>query len=307
MLEETCPPILVLAFNRPDTTRAVFDSLRAIRPTKLFFSVDGARAGRAGEEDKISQVRKLATQVDWPCQIKTLFQEHNLGCKFAVSNAISWFFDHVDAGIILEDDCVAHPSFFEFTRELLDRFRDDQRVTMISGDNFQFGRRRNEYSYYFSRHTHIWGWATWRRAWQLYDHRMTVWPRLRENGWLQDILQDKRAVEYWTRIFDETHAEKNSSWAYRWTFASWVQSGLVILPSTNLVSNIGFGDQATHTKGAGSPLASLPISDIGFPLSHPPFVIRDDRADQFTQDSIFAGESLVQRVIGAVKRRIMRR
>ncbi|HWQ37914.1 MAG TPA: glycosyltransferase family 2 protein, partial [Burkholderiales bacterium] len=232
-------------------------------------------------------VRRLVEKIDWPCRVDTLFREANLGCKKAVSEAITWFFDQVQAGVILEDDCVPHPSFFPFAAELLDRYRDDERICMISGDNFLFGQRRTPYSYYFSRYTHIWGWASWRRAWALYDHGMTLWPELREGGWLMDILGEAAAARYWSAIFDATHADLNSSWAYRWTFAAWASSSLTVIPAVNLVSNIGFGEAATHTVNRSNRFAALPVSEMVFPLSHPPYVIRNDRADRFTQKRMF--------------------
>lgn len=282
-----CAPVLILAFNRPDNTRAVIDAVRPVRPRRLFLAVDGPRADRPGERDQVLAVQRLADAVDWPCQVDTLFRGANLGCKRAVSEAITWFFEQVDAGIILEDDCVAHPTFFAFAAELLERYRDDDRVCMISGDNFQFGRRRTPYSYYFSRFTHIWGWASWRRAWQLYDHRMSLWPELRDGGWLMDILQDRSAAAYWSRIFEATWAERNTSWAYRWTFSAWVHSALTVLPSVNLVSNIGFGDMATHTLNRRNRFAALPCEAMALPLRHPPYLIRDARADNFTQRTMF--------------------
>ena len=282
-----CPPVLVLAFNRPDTTRRVIESLRPVGPAQLFFAVDGPRAGRGGENEQVAAVRRLAGTIDWDCDVQTLFRETNLGCKTAVSEAITWFFDNVEAGIILEDDCIAHPSFFPFATELLERYRDDQRVVMISGDNFQFGLRRSEDSYYFSRHTHIWGWATWRRAWRLYDHRMSPWPKLRDQGWLLNMLKDQFAADYWTRIFDETHSGRNSSWAYRWTFSAWVNGGLTALPGVNLVSNIGFGGLGTHNRNRGNRLAALPTEAMRFPLRHPVDVVRNESADEFTQQTIF--------------------
>ena len=298
-----CPPVLLLGFNRPDTTSRVLEALRPVRPAALYFAVDGPRGGRAGERERVLEVQRLAGRIDWPCKVHTLFRDVNLGCKLAVSEALTWFFDRVEAGVVLEDDCVAHPSFFRFAAELLDRFRDDERVLMISGDNFQFGRRRTPYSYYFSLHTHIWGWASWRRAWKHYDHQMRLWPELRDGGWLQDVLGDRAAAESWGRIFEETWREQNSSWAYRWTFAAWVQGALTVLPSVNLVSNIGFGERATHTRRA-NPLAALPAQPMDFPLSHPPYVIRDARADRYTQRTVFSSGSLLRRAARAIYRRM---
>jgi hypothetical protein len=159
---------------------------------------------------------------------------------------------------------------------------------MISGDNFQQGRRRTDYSYYFSRYAHIWGWATWRRAWQQYDHGMTCWPELRAGGWLMDILGERNAADYWTRVFDDTHGERNTSWAYRWIFAAWRQSSLTVVPQFNLVSNIGFGEQATHTVTHDSSIAALGLEEMRFPLRHPPYVIRDAQADAWSQRNLFS-------------------
>lgn len=298
-----CPPVLLLAFNRPDTTRRVIESLRSVAPGLVYFAVDGPRTGKREENEQVAAVRGLTDVIDWDCDVRTLFREKNLGCKIAVSEAISWFFDNVEAGIILEDDCVAHPSFFPYSAELLERYRDDERIFMISGDNFQFGRKRFEHSYYFSRYTHIWGWATWRRAWRLYDHRMSRWPELRDRGWLLDILEDRVAADYWRRIFDDTFGERNSSWAYRWTYSAWVNDALTILPCVNLVSNIGFGDVATHTRDRKNRLAALPVEEMRLPLRHPDRVIREARADTITQRTVFASPPLWKRIAKKILRR----
>ncbi|HUF21872.1 MAG TPA: glycosyltransferase family 2 protein [Burkholderiales bacterium] len=281
------PPVLLLAFNRPDTTAQVLDAIRAGRPRQLFFAVDGPRDDRPDERGQVAAVRALADTIGWDCEVRTLFRDRNLGCKLAVSQAVSWFFKQVELGIVLEDDCVAHPAFFRFTGELLQKYADDSRVAMISGDNFQFGRRRSEFSYYFSRYPHIWGWASWRRAWQWYDHSMSRWPQLRDSGWLHELLGDHAAAAYWTRIFDETHADRNASWAYRWTFAVWAHDGLSTLPGVNLVSNIGFGGGATHNRNRWNRFAALPLEEMRFPLVHPDNVVIDDEADRFTQRTMF--------------------
>lgn len=293
-----CPPVLLLAFNRPDTTAKVLESVRRARPERLFFAVDGPRKNRATERDNILAVQKLVDSIDWSCQVETLFRKSNLGCKIAVSEAISWFFDAVEHGIVLEDDCVADPSFFAFAAELLVRYRSEQRVWMLSGDNFQLGRQRTKYSYYGSRFTHIWGWATWRRAWRLYDHYMLRWPELRKAGWLEDYLGHRGAARYWRRVFDETHAERNSSWAYRWTYSAWVHDAVTLIPEVNLVSNIGFGEHATHNLNRRNRFAALPTESIAFPLRHPPEIKRNVEADEFTQATMFRNPPLWRRLAG---------
>ncbi len=280
-------PVLLLIYNRPELTRRVFDRLREAAPKQLFIAADGPRSDRPNEVALCAETRSIVNEIDWPCEVHRLFREENLGCKSAVSNAITWFFEHVEEGIILEDDCVPHPTFFRFCNELLEYYRYDERIMVISGDNFQHGRRRTQYSYYFSRYNHIWGWATWRRAWQYYDGEMKYWPDLRNTSWLFDILGTQDAADYWYNIFDKAYAGEIDSWGYPWTFSCWVQNGLTILPEVNLVSNIGFGDTATHTKNSDSTAANIPTFPIQFPLRHPPYMVRHRDADQYTFDTHF--------------------
>ncbi len=296
-----CPAVLVLAFNRPDTTRQVFEALRDVRPEALYFAVDGARDGKHEESLRVAQVQSLVEMIDWKCDVRTLFRKMNLGCKIAVSEAITWFFDHVEAGIILEDDCVAHPSFFPYAGELLERYRDEERVLMVSGDNFQKDRGGSDESYYFSRYAHIWGWATWRRAWKQYDHEMKAWPKLRDGGELAGLLRDRGAASYWSGIFEDTYRNRNTSWAYRWQFCIWAQKGLVVLPRCNLVSNVGFGEFATHTT-ALSPWANLPVKPMSFPLVHPLSLEWDDRADAHTHNAVFSPPALWKRLFNKCRR-----
>ena len=230
----------------------------------------------------ISPAKHLST-VDWDCEVKTLFSDKNLGCKVAVSRAIDWFFEHVEEGIILEDDCLPHPTFFRFCEELLNKYRDDERIGQISGDNFQFGKKRTEYSYYFSRYTLIWGWATWRRAWKNYDVDMKSWPEIHDNGWLQDWLGNKKLVHYWMRIFEMTYQGEINTWDYQWTFTCWIRNCLTILPNVNLISNIGFSAGGTHTSCKNDKSANIPVEAMEFPLRHPPFMSRDSSSDKLTE------------------------
>jgi len=296
-----CPPVLLLAFNRPNTTRVVLQVLRGVRPRQLFFAVDGPRGSVPGEVERVNEVRALSGEVDWECETKTLFRSSNKGCKLAVSEAVTWFFDQVDAGIIMEDDCVPEPSFFPFAAELLEKYANESQVFLVSGNNFQ-KTRLTEFSYYISRYAHIWGWASWRRAWQHYDHKMSAWPRLRDSGWLYDYLGEKRAVRYWTRIFDDTYLDRNSSWGYRWLFSCWSHNGLAIHPHVNLVSNIGFGRDATHTLSEDNPLAFMQTKAVAFPLKHPASITRNVTADAFTQKHVFGTPSLFHRVARKIVR-----
>lgn len=290
-------PILLIIFNRPNETRYVFEIIKEIKPVNLFVAADGPRIDRPREEEICELVREIATAVDWDCEVKTLFRERNLGCQQAVSGSIDWFFENVSEGIILEDDCLPNQTFFRFCQELLQRYRYDERIFVISGNNFQKGQKRTEYSYYFSLFNHCWGWATFKRAWKYFDFDLQLWPEIEKGRWLLDILQDKNAYKYWTKILRDVSEGEKNSWAYRWTLACWLQSGLSILPNVNLVQNIGFGKNATHTTGSGESF-SLQAHSMDFPLIHPPIMIRDVRADRFTQEDHFANSSLLRKIVG---------
>lgn len=288
--------VLFLIFNRPDTTKQVFEAIRQAKPPRLYIGADGPRADKVGEQEKCEEVRQIATQVDWDCEVQTLFREENLGCRMGVSTAIDWFFENEEEGIILEDDCLPSQSFFWFCEELLERYRGDMRIMAVSGDNFQKSAARNEFSYYYSRFNHCWGWASWRRAWSYYEKNMQSWPYIRDNGYLQDILLEKTAVKYWSKIFETAYRNEIDTWDYQWTFSCWIQNGLTVLPNVNLVSNIGFDGDATHTTGKDNPNSNMPVFNLSFPLKHPKWMIRAKRADDYTQKVIFGTANIFYRV-----------
>ena len=271
-------PVAFLVFNRPETTRKVFAEIANVRPKKLFVVADGPRRNCPGEKEQCEAVRTIIDSVDWDCELSIEYAEENMGCARRVSSGIDWVFGKVEEAIFLEDDCLPHPSFFRFCDEMLERYRDDERVMAVSGDNFQFGKKRWNYSYYFSRYVHVWGWASWRRAWKFYDLHMSNWPMVHDGGWLNDILEDRRATNFWTNVFEQAHRGKTGTWDYQWVFACWLNSGLSIVPNVNLISNIGFGAGATHTSSK-SRVAGMPTQEMIFPLTHPPMVVRDSRAD----------------------------
>ena len=287
-------PVAFFVFNRPDTTERVFEEIRKAKPPVLLVVADGPRSDRPDEAKRCEAVRAIIERVDWECEVLKNYSDVNLGCKQRVSSGLDWVFQNVEQAIILEDDCLPHPTFFRFCEELLEKYRDDERIMAISGDNFQFGRKRTEYSYYFSRYNHCWGWASWSRAWRHYDITMSLWPQIREGDWLKDMLCNPEAVKYWKKIFEITYKGRINSWAYRWTFACWIQGGLSILPNVNLASNIGFGEEATHTMSK-SRLANMPVEVMTFPLQHPPYMIRDTLADEFTQKNHFGPPNLIAR------------
>lgn len=282
-------PVALFVFKRPDTTEKVFEAIRQAKPTKLFVIADGPRTDRPGEVDKCEATRAIIEQVDWECEVVKNFSDTNLGCAKRVSSGLDWVFSNVEEAIILEDDCLPHPTFFPFCEELLEKYRYDTRIGTIGGVNFQFGRRRTNDSYYFSIYNHCWGWASWKRAWQYYDLNIKLWTKIQKEGFLNDILINREAVGCWNRIFQSVYDNSSGiTWDYQWTFACWIQSSLSIIPNVNLISNIGFGTGATNCSlNSTSPYNSMLCQEIEFPLKHPKFVIRDFQADSFTQRTLF--------------------
>jgi hypothetical protein len=282
-------PVLFVVFNRPDVTLAAFEAIRAARPRRLYVAADGPRAHRPGEQHACAEVRRIATRIDWPCDVRTRFLEVNQGCKRAVSGALTWFFEHEPEGIVLEDDCIATPGFFRFCEAMLARYRDDPRVGHVSGTNYQDGHRRGSGSWYFSKYPHVWGWAGWRRAWNLWDGELSGWPEFVRSGRLGEWDDGRPGFQlFWRTVFEDQHdGRSRSSWAFPLTFAHWRHRMLSIVPQQSLVSNVGFGVDATHTRGDPGVIRLAPVGRLDEPLVPPPEVARDREADRCTDDSVF--------------------
>jgi hypothetical protein len=259
-------PILFLIFNRIDTTQKVFDVIRGIKPKLLFVAADGPRVGREGEKEKCEEVRNIIKQVDWDCEVKTLYRGENLGCGKAVSGAITWFFENVEEGIILEDDCLPDISFFQYCEELLEKYRLEDKVYMISGNNFLPEYLKLNESYYFSNYPHIWGWATWRRAWKEYSFDMDGLSLFIRENKIARISTQREIRKYYLEKFKEVKDGKIDTWDYQWTYTIWNNKAYSISPNDNLISNIGFGLAGTHTMNINDSFANLPISKMKFPL-----------------------------------------
>ncbi len=297
--------VLFLIFNRPQTTARVFEEIRKARPSRLYVAADGPRATRPGEDERCAITRRIATAVNWPCEVQTLFREENLGCKNAVSSAIDWFFEHEEEGIILEDDCLPDPTFFAYCDELLEYYRNNPEVGLISGDNFQVGHVHGDGSYYFSRYAHIWGWASWRRVWRLYDRDCSDWPEFDRSGRLNAVLKGSaREARYWRGKFRAVHAGRIDTWDYQLTLLIWYHGMVTALPQQNLISNIGFGADATHTSGE-SRFANVPTEPMSFPLRHPSTTAKNEAADDFTARQMFL-QPFSSRAVAKI-RRIVRR
>ena len=282
-------PVLLLIFNRPETTQKVFNAIRSARPKKLYVSADGPRSDEMDEREKCEEARKVATSVNWPCEVKTLFRDENLGCKRSVSSGIDWFFGNEEEGIILEDDVLPTPSFFQFCDELLEGYREDDRISMISGCNFTSAHFDIENSYDFSIFTMIWGWASWRRSWKYYDVKMKDWPLWQESGELEKLSQGSNFFQrYWRDIFSKTHRGEIDTWDYQWLFSSWKNNTLSIIPRYNLTENIGFSSDATHTSGkTPKHVTESPPHEIDFPLNHPKSVERNLALDKDVSKNVF--------------------
>lgn len=299
-------PVLLVVFNRPHTTQRVFETLREAKPERLFIAADGPRPDRQGEVGLCAQVRGIAANVDWDCKVNTLFREENFGAGRGVSAAIDWFFDEVEEGIILEDDCLPEGSFFRFCQELLTRYRHDNRVMHINGNNFASNNFiESEYSYHFCSYPQAWGWATWRRAWSLFDPRLSNWPDIKEGRWLMAKCWSSREYKIQKAKFERMHAlNPPDIWDYMWHFSVFSQHGLAVVPKRNLISNIGFSETATHTKHHHSRMADLETAPLQFPLIDPPFVMPDYRIDRTYRKMMIRGflfRSIAKRLARNIK------
>ena len=286
-MDELETPVVLIVFNRPQTTRQVFERISRARPKTLFLVADGPRPGKPDDARRCQEVREIVQSVSWDCDVHCDFSDVNLGTKMRISSGLDRVFSVVDRAIILEDDCVPDQSFFPYCDCLLETFEGDPRVMLICGTNPAENDVAVPYSYYFSRYLVCWGWATWARAWKYYDGEMSLWPLARDQKLLEGLFENRESVRYWAKRFQMTYEGKLNSWGYPWTLSCWLQNGLSIFPSRNLVSNIGFGSQATNTLGRRNRLANLLVSQMQFPLIPPPYVQRFMPADSYIERFIF--------------------
>jgi hypothetical protein len=280
-------PVAFLIFNRPEKTKRVFAEIAKARPSRLFIIADGPRPDRPSDAEKVRLTRAIVEKVDWGCEVLRNYSDVNLGMNPRTVTGLDWVFGTVQETIFLEDDCLPDPSFFPFCSELLERYRNDERVMMISGDNYMRGRRVTPDSYFFSHYTGTWGWATWRRAWQHLDINMEFWPTLRQGALLEEMLGNKTYAAFWRHALDRVALGYVSSWDLNWLFTCWTQKGLSVMPSTNLISNIGFGPDATNLVDFNSTIANLPTTEILFPLQHPSCMTRNREVDEFLSRRVF--------------------
>ncbi|UPK68785.1 glycosyltransferase family A protein [Chitinophaga filiformis] len=270
-------PILLLVFNRPQQATRILESIRQQQPAQLFIAADGPRHDKPGEATLCRQTRDAILQrLDWNCEVHTLFRDRNLGCAHAVSSAIDWFFSQVEEGIILEDDCLPDTAFYPFCEALLERYRHDTSIMHIGGTNYQAGLRRGNASYYFSRYAHIWGWATWKRAWKYYDFTLRRY---------KDVVPDHLPFQFkWD--LQSFYEQKMDTWDTQWFLTVLFNKGITITPNTNLIRNIGYGKAATHTRTEPVWFRKMTYGTIR-QLTHPDEIAIDEEADAYTMDTVF--------------------
>lgn len=284
---KTHSPVLFIVFNRPDTTFRVFEKIRETKPTKLYIAADGPRASRTTDHARCNEVRSILNMVDWPCDIQTLFREENLGCKYAVSSAIDWFFERETEGIILEDDCLPSNDFFRFCDSMLVKYRTDTRIRHITGCNLQQGKKWGPASYYFSNNVHVWGWAAWKRVWEQYDVELAKYEEDEVEEQLAKIFIEPLLVESWKEIFSKLKRGEIDTWDYQLGLANFFNNGLCIIPNVNLISNIGFGPDGTHTFTEDDRNSNIPLESLPGPIVNPKYILPEKQADMFTWSTDF--------------------
>lgn len=283
MMEQiSTAPVLLIAFNRPEETRRVLKEIGKAAPCRFFAAVDGPREGHPEDSKKCADVLEtIQSGISWKCNVEYLVRKNNLGCRNAASSAISWFFENVEEGIILEDDCLPVPQFFPFCTSLLSRYREEPRVAQIGGFNCQFGRMRGTASYYFSKYFHCWGWASWRRAWDGFDLDMKDYGIFLKERGLQKLFSRRSLRDFWKDNFDEVAYRGGSTWDYQWVYHNFRKNRLAVVPNWNMIENIGFGDRATHTE-ARDPRMPPAVRDFPMEIEHPAFILPCPAADDYT-------------------------
>lgn len=302
-------PVVFIIFNRPDCTARVFEQIRSAEPGKLHIVADGARINVIGEQEKVNRCRDIVSQITWDCEVIRHYSEINLGCRDRIHSGLNAVFDREEKAIILEDDCLPDRTFFSFCAELLERFKDESQIMHIGGNNFIGADYSQPYSYHFSRYTHVWGWATWKRAWNCMDLHMRKWPKKKKA--VTSVCSFKKERRYWAKRFDNQYSvpEQINAWDYSWMYSCWLHKGIAIYPSVNLVQNIGFGDAATHTS-EGQLSLSIPSQSM-HSILHPQKIIINTSADKenFKKHFLHYYESSFSKFISRVRIRfgIMKR
>lgn len=273
-------PVAFFIFNRPEKTERVFEQIAAAEPPALYVVADGPRPDVADDPTLCKQTRKVVEDPDWDCQTHRNYADENLGVCERISTGIEWVFRHEREAILLEDDCLPHLHFFPFCEQMLEQYRGDERVMDVTGTNAISKWKDDRQDYHFSYHGIIWGWATWREAWDNYDPEMKLWDDSEVRGRIRDVLADDAQYRYTERVYNKTYTGELDTWDYQWGFARQRNSGLSVVPSRNLVTNIGFDTGTVHKNAEGDPRANLPLFGLDFPIEQNQFVAPDRGYDQ---------------------------
>ncbi|MDX2196354.1 MAG: nucleotide-diphospho-sugar transferase [Cytophagales bacterium] len=300
MIKTISKPVLFIIFNRPDTTKMVFEKIREAKPPRLYIAADGPRSTRAGEEKNCIKTREVVSNVDWDCEVFTKFSDKNLGMKVAEYTAMNWFFENEEDGIILEDDTLPNNSFFWFCEELLNYYKNDTRIFHISGCNLQFGKKYGDGTYYFSRNPICWGWASWRRAWKYYDPNIKNYTNFDKLNHFSNIMVgDINKWQY--KMMIKSIFRGRDTWDYQWSFAIQSQHGLCITPNMSLITNIGYRPDATTSTYTSSKLSKILSEDINT-IVHPEFMVESVNADYYFNHLTFNQVPIPIRVINKLLR-----
>jgi hypothetical protein len=290
-------PVALLVFNRPETTKRVLEVIRKVRPSQLLLVADGPRTGHPTDVDKCAEVVSILDQIDWPCEVLRNYSQTNLGCKVRVSSGLDWVFSQVEEAIILEDDCLPDVSFFPFCQEMLATYRHDKRVMTVCGTNLLGRWKDDRQSYHFANYDWVWGWASWRRAWQKYDVTMSQWENPSCRIRVRRILQDDEFYALREMAFQQAFDNRIDTWDYQWSFARLLHEGLAAVPSINLVTNIGYGREATHTRVMDDELAGMETGRLVLPLRHPRSIVPDSEYDLSVVRMIARKNTLYCRIV----------
>ena len=295
-------PVLFITFNRLETTKKVFEQISLVKPKKLYISSDGPRSNKKDEHSIIIKIREyLLSNINWDCEIQTLFFDENKGCRNAVSSSINWLFENEKKGIILEDDCLPDPSFFNFCEQMLDKYEYDNRIWHISGYNFLNEKKFSNYDYNFTKYINVWGWATWSDRWSKYDVNISNFNQFNLNNEISNFNFSKKVNKFWLRAFSEVYNNKIDTWDYQWVFTIFSNNGLSIIPQKNLISNIGFGINATHTFFDHLGYSSVNLENLDkLNLTHPTFIL-ENKLITNTFNNIYIKKNIFKRILNKLK------
>lgn len=298
-------PVVIFSYNRVESLSRVIDVVTQWPVPRIYIVIDGPK--NQLDKSNCRSVVNLVKFIKKHHNVTFIQSKTNLGLRRRIVSGIDEIFRHEDSAIFLEDDCIPDLTFYQFASEMLIKYKNDKRIMSVAGFSARPSKKNIENSYYFSKYIESWGWATWKRAWIKYDDQMKDWPNKKSTNWLKTFITSKIENKYWEYIFDNVYNGRIKSWAYRWLYSCWKEDGLTIVPSTNLITNIGYGSSATNTKFLTNFKLEKNIP-MNFPLNHPAIVEINNQADLVTKNSMFINFTIVsvillKSVINIIRRR----